>query len=383
MNQGIELDEKNLMTMKLLHYFITERNYNPIILQGVENEIWLENLNADYEIIRIVSGHIHNDEQYGFDVFKTKRIVKKIKRKTFSFDMNVFSFFLDVGEDVKLKNDKNFEGVIISSENDMDKNKTLNSIFPDLKKKTEYKENGFELFMKITNDINSHNQEDSKKVEDVFKIKTPYITYIIIALCCAFYIVPLLMGFDKFNYLIENFSVNGKAIRSGEYYRLLTGTFLHGNLLHLFCNCYSLKVIGTEIESYLGRKRFLLVYLISALFGSLLSIVFNVDVYSIGASGAIFGLLGALLYFGYHYRVFLGNYIKTQLLPFIILYIIIGFGLSGIDNFAHIGGLIGGILATKSLGVQNKSTKSEMINGWVMTGMFLVFLIYLGFVYVA
>ena len=61
--------------MKLLHYFITEKNYNPIILQGVDNEIWLENLSANYEIIRIVSNHIHNDEQYDFDVFKTKRIV--------------------------------------------------------------------------------------------------------------------------------------------------------------------------------------------------------------------------------------------------------------------------------------------------------------------
>ena len=82
MNNEMKLDDKNLMVMKLLHYFITEKNYNPIILQGVDNEIWLENLNENYEIIRIVSNHIHNDEQYDFDVFKTKRILKKIKKKT-------------------------------------------------------------------------------------------------------------------------------------------------------------------------------------------------------------------------------------------------------------------------------------------------------------
>ena len=101
MDSDIMSDNKNVLTMKLLHYFITEKNYNPIILQGVENEIWLENLEEDCEVVRIVSGYIHNDEQFDFDVFKTKRIVKKIKKKTFSLHMNVMSFFLDLGDNVK------------------------------------------------------------------------------------------------------------------------------------------------------------------------------------------------------------------------------------------------------------------------------------------
>ena len=77
-NEGIkiELDDKNVIVMKLLHYFITDKNYNPIILQGAENEIWLENMDEDYKIVRIVSNYIHNDEQFRFDMFKTKRIVK-------------------------------------------------------------------------------------------------------------------------------------------------------------------------------------------------------------------------------------------------------------------------------------------------------------------
>ena len=82
METDIMLDNKNVLTMKLLHYFITEKNYNPIILQGVENEIWLENLDEDCEVVRIVTNYIHNDEQYNFDVFKTKRIVSKIKKNS-------------------------------------------------------------------------------------------------------------------------------------------------------------------------------------------------------------------------------------------------------------------------------------------------------------
>ena len=88
------LDEKNEMIMKLLHYFITQKNYSPIILQGVNNEIWLENMDSQYRIIRIVSNHIHNEEQLEYDVFKAKHIVGKIKRKTFTFN-NVFLYKLE------------------------------------------------------------------------------------------------------------------------------------------------------------------------------------------------------------------------------------------------------------------------------------------------
>ena len=135
------LDDKNVMVMKLLHYFITEKNYNPIILQGVENEIWLENLNEDYQVVRIVSGYIHNNEQFDFDKFKTKRIMKKIRKKTFSiFKMNVMSFFLNLNENVNLEeaNTPNSLCIKVTEENDIDKNDKLIKVFPDLKNKLTY-----------------------------------------------------------------------------------------------------------------------------------------------------------------------------------------------------------------------------------------------------
>lgn len=383
MNNEMKLDDKNLMVMKLLHYFITEKNYNPIILQGVDNEIWLENLSANYEIIRIVSNHIHNDEQYDFDVFKTKRIVKKIKNKTFSLDMNVFSFFLDMGESVTsdLNKDKILNGIKINVEDDIIKNDLVNKNFPDLKNNMEYNEKGFELFMKITSDINQHNKEDNAKIEKVFSKKFPYVTYMIIAVCIICYIVPILMG--VYNDVVLSFCVHGPSIRAGQFYRLITGGFLHANILHLFFNCYTLYVIGTQVESYLGKWKYIAIYFISMIIASLTSMTFSGDVPSIGASGAIFGVIGALIYFGYHYRIFLGNVVKTQIIPLVILNLAMGFMLTNVDNFAHIGGLIGGILSTMALGVDGKSSKSEMINGWIITFIYLAFIIYLGFVYVA
>ena len=77
----IKKDEE--MAMKLLHYFITEKNYNPIVLHGAKDEIWLENMDEDYKIIRIVTNYIHNDEQIQLDLFKTEQVIKQIKKKTF------------------------------------------------------------------------------------------------------------------------------------------------------------------------------------------------------------------------------------------------------------------------------------------------------------
>ncbi len=383
MGEEIMLDDKNVIVMKLLHYFITEKNYNPIILQGVDNEIWLENLNSDCEIVRIVSENIYNNEQYDFDVFKTKRILKKIKKKTLTFNINVFSIFLNMSDNVTEKLDSNSKllGVKVSDENDLKKNKKVKEMFPDLAKKMKYSEEGVELFMKITSDINKHNKEDAKRLDRVFKSKTPYITYLLIIINCIFYFLPNIMGKDVYQYVINSFCIHGPSIRAGQYYRLITGMFLHGSIIHLFLNCYSLYIVGSQIESFFGKIKYLIIYLFSGLTGSLLSITLSGSTASIGASGAIFGLMGALLYFGFYYRVYLGNAVKTQIIPIIILNLFIGFTIPGIDNWGHIGGLIGGVLSSMALGVKDKSTKFEEINGWIICLLFLVFLLYMGLIF--
>ncbi len=382
MDQNLEglLDDKNMIVMKLLHYFITEKNYNPIILQGADNEIWLENMDEDYKIVRIVSNYIHNDEQFNFDIFKTRRIMKKIKAKTLSFNINALSIFLDLGENVKLNEPiKNIDCISVLDEQDLTKSEIVKRSFPDLSKKLKFSEEGVELFVKITNDINKHNKSDAEQVEEVFRPKYPVITYSIIALNVLLYIIPQLFG--AHDYEIYNFGLHHALVTSGQFYRLLTSAFVHGSILHLLCNCYALYVIGSQLESFLGKTKYFIVYLVSALCGSLMSIVFVRDSFSIGASGAIFGLMGALVYFGYHYRVYLGNIIRSQIIPLICLNLILGFTLSGVDNFAHIGGLIGGFLITIGLGVKYKSSTFEKVNGLIVTLIYIAFLAYMAFCY--
>ena len=89
--EEIVLKSDDLLIMNLINYFITEENYKPMIIHGLNDEIWLENLDNNYKIVRIVSHHIHNKEQLDFDKFKLDRIVKQVKRKTLSFKVKVLS----------------------------------------------------------------------------------------------------------------------------------------------------------------------------------------------------------------------------------------------------------------------------------------------------
>ena len=111
----------------------------------------------------------------------------------------------------------------------------------------------------------------------------------------------------------------------------------------------------------------------------LMSILLSPNAVSIGASGAIFGLLGALVYFGYHYRLYLGSILRNQIIPLIVINLLLGFTISGIDNAAHIGGLIGGLLISMALGVRGKEGKQDRINGVITYTIYLAFLAYLVF----
>ncbi|MDY3798490.1 MAG: rhomboid family intramembrane serine protease [Bacilli bacterium] len=372
--ENIKMTGKDVVVMNLVHYFITEKNYNPVVVRGVNDEIWLENMKSDYKLVRIVSHYIHNNEQLNYDYFRTKQISNKLKRKTFSFNMSVLNIYVDLGDNVNISNDdEHFMSVFINKMKDIN-NKYLLEIFPDIVEKTGHKEKGMELLFKITDDINKSNVKKNAKLDKLFSKKTPYITYIIMGICFIMFLITG-MGNDT-GVLIEYGANLDVLVKNGEYYRLLTSMFLHSGLFHLFFNMYALYIIGPQVESFFGKTKYLIIYLLSGISGSLLSVAFNVNTVSVGASGAIFGLFGALLYFGYNYRGYLGNVIKSQILPVVIINLIFGFISTGVDVAGHIGGLIGGIIVSSVLGSSDE--KGIDINRIIICLIYFVFIIYLG-----
>lgn len=367
--------KSDTIIMKLLHYFIVNEGYNQVIIHGTDNEIWLESLGEKYRIIRLVSNHIHNEEQLKLDNYKAKTIAKKIQKKTLSLKMNILNIYTDLGENVELESNDNLCNISISKDLDIKKSNILQENFLNINNKYLFNEKGDELFMKITSEINERNNENLSQAKEVFSKRKPIITYIFM---CISILLFLLSIFESSNFVIFYFGAQSSFVQNMQLYRLLTSLFVHIDIIHLIFNMYALYIIGAQLEDFYGKINYALIYLISGVIGTLLSITLF-DGFTIGASGSIFGLLGALVYFGYFHRVYLGNVIKTQVIPLIIINLIIGFVISGIDNAAHIGGLIGGVSVAMAVGVKYKSSKSDRVNGLIITSLLIIFLSYLLF----
>ena len=165
----------------------------------------------------------------------------------------------------------------------------------------------------------------------------PVVSWTLIGMCVAVYAAQFLVGVDE---IAGSFGMQPVAIAlGGEYFRLLTSVFLHGSLLHLMFNMYVLFVLGPTMERILGHGRFALLFVVSGLGGAAASYALSAPTtLSVGASGAIFGVMGALAVAGRRLRFDI-----TMVLVLIAINIVIGFVFSaGIDWRAHLGGLLTG-----------------------------------------
>lgn len=381
------MDSYDLLVMKLIHYFIVSENYTPIIIKGISDEIWLENKNKEYSIIRIVTKNIINKEQYDYDILKTKHIVKQLKRKLIDFSMNVLSIYLDKNFYTnKIDNfDEKYISILIKDEDDFINNEYINKAYKQVIDKFTYKEEGFELISKLTKEIEEKNIKEGQEREKYMRNNKPIITYILIFINIVMFVLMYMLGngSENTNTLID-FGANYILLtKAGEYYRLITSGFLHIGVIHLLLNMYSLYIVGSQVEYFYGKVKYIIIYLFSLIMGSLFTVALSsVNTVSAGASGAIFGLLGSILYFGIKYRGYIGNSLVNQIVPVVVLNLIIGFTTPGIGNAAHIGGLIGGYLISMAvgIGIDKKEQRSSRINGIIISTILTIFMIYIGFV---
>lgn len=141
-------------------------------------------------------------------------------------------------------------------------------------------------------------------------------------------------------------------VADGQVWRFFTSMFLHIGTTHLLFNAYALFAFGAEMERVFGRARFITIYVLAGLFGSLASFALHNAGVSAGASGAIFGVIGMQLAYFKKYQKMLGEFGRSRLMNvfFIIgLNLFFGFTMPGIDNLAHLGGLISGTLMAYKL----------------------------------
>jgi len=185
------------------------------------------------------------------------------------------------------------------------------------------------------------------------------ITYSIIVINAVVYLFSALLSGSiadmDMQVLVDMGALYGPlTVLKGEWWRLFTAMFLHGGMTHILMNMVSLYIIGRGMEIYFDARSYLAIYLFSGLLGGLASLYIHPESVGIGASGAIFGVFGALAGFFIAHRKHLGEHTRAFMKEFtviIVINLVIGFSISSVDVSAHIAGLaagfIGGYLLSK------------------------------------
>lgn len=174
------------------------------------------------------------------------------------------------------------------------------------------------------------------------------VTKILIGLNLGIYLITVAQGFginDPGGRLFNKLALYGPWVAHGGWWRLITAAFLHGGILHIAFNMLALWWIGGPVETVIGRWKYLALYLVSGLAGSAGALLVTPNAVTVGASGAIFGLLGAMVVIQWQAT----GSIAGPALTLIIINLVITFAIPGISYGGHLGGLVGGVLATLAM----------------------------------
>ncbi len=184
-------------------------------------------------------------------------------------------------------------------------------------------------------------------MNNIEKFKDIPLTYSLMAVSILLFLISTISDDIAETIFVAGALHGYSVVVKGEIYRLVTSTFLHSGGTHIIMNMLSLYIVGKMVEKLFSKVAYLSIYFISAFFGAFLSIYMHLDGVAVGASGAIFGLFGALAGFVFVHKDRLGGQFKAFMKDFgllLVINLVIGFAVPNIDVSAHVGGLIAGMI---------------------------------------
>lgn len=375
---------------KMIRTFLIKGEYQLIQISQAQNEIWLEATRKNIpKFIRILRYDLNWSNWIERDLEITSQNVENISKKYRGRSFEVLNIYVSKHEPVDdwtyrlekplLINKNPLHSLLIHSDNFNEAlllvSKHVGIEFDGDLPQEEQPEELESLKQEVLSVATTRIRQEQK----LFNQSKPIITYLLIAIqVIMFFLLEINGGSTNTNTLIKFGAKENIAILNGEWWRFFTPIILHIGIFHLLMNTLALFYIGTAVERIFGRSRFLLIYLIAGFFGSLASFVFSSNV-SAGASGAIFGCFGALLFFGAVYPNLFIRTIGGNIISVVILNLVFGFVVPGIDNAGHIGGLIGGFLATSIVHLPNHKHYMKRLFGLIVTVVAVFGLFFVGY----
>ncbi|WP_181350111.1 rhomboid family intramembrane serine protease [Thalassobacillus sp. CUG 92003] len=354
--------EQEYIVWSMAYDLAVNHDFEIVYLNETNNEIWLATMQQRKQhILRFQLKQVDWKNQLQQDLGKTVQQVKQNRHFFNGRNIMIHSVYVaehpPVGEwehllqpqHVKGNKNMQIQGYYLSDDQKMTGRKAIYEQFGLSTVPIALPENMIELEDKVRalkQGLSSFQQQKRKEKERVFNQGNVALTYILLAINVAIYLMVEANGGSlSVSNLIEFGAKYNPAIIDGEWWRIVSSMFLHIGMLHLFMNMLALFYLGSAVERIFGTWRFGLIYFLAGIFGGMASFMLNPAV-SAGASGAIFGLFGALLFFGLQYKRIFFQTMGKNLIFIIALNIVFGLAVPQIDNGAHIGGMVGGFIAS-------------------------------------
>lgn len=365
------IDSQDYFYWRLVYELVTKHRFRIINLYD-HGEVWLQRMEwRDKKIIRLVRYDINWANLLERDMAKVLRSIDLYKQQSYSKKADFYNIYVSTYPPVddwkyQVENRNHVRVAVIELAN---REQEAEKLFKLMNLPTPEFKSWFSDIVDPLVLINRLRQIEKKRKQeenDLLFAKKPFLTYILVAINLIMFLLLELVGSGSTNLstLIKFGAKYNTAILEGDWWRFITPMFLHIGFLHLLMNTLALYYLGISVERIYGMWRFFIIYFAAGITGGVASFAFTTQV-SAGASGAIFGCFGALLYFGVaHPSLFLRT-MGWNVFVVVAINLAFGFLVPMVDNSAHIGGLIGGFLASAIVHLPNHK-KSLRQAAWLL-----------------
>lgn len=360
----MNLQEEHLM-YQFARHFVEDKHFHMLLMNENRGEIWLEKrIGKKSIIIRLLHEGFDWKNYLKTDIAQVFQRVKSLQQYLSSKHIEIYNVYISSYEPVdsweilkkpmqlKEKNPAKMKVYYLTNDTVTDE---IHRLYDDLQmaapsfgidEKGQTKEAQEQFIQQTKKYLIDTYEERRKRVERVFSYGKPFFTYLlIVSNIIMYFLLEINGGSTDLENLVSLGAKYNPAILDGQWWRIVSSMFLHIGIFHLLMNMFALYYIGLAVERIYGSWRFLVIYMLAGIGGGVASFAFTINI-AAGASGAIFGLFGALLFFGINHRHTFFQTMGKGIIMVIVINVAIGFLVPQIDNAAHLGGLIGGFLAS-------------------------------------
>ncbi len=377
---------------KIANFLVTKRNYQAFYISRDHEEIWLENIkDKERPVIRLRRFDIDWSNWIRNDLEHVILFGEQIKKSYLKKELPILNIYFSMEAPID-PYEQYFANLVKAEEQGIVIRSLLvtgSALVKDLRQVEELLGVRFQIDLEREYEsfevdrLKWHTleriAEKKREEERLFHQDQPRFTYIFIGIQIFIFLLMELFGSSRNTLILILFGAKyTPLILEGQWWRLITPMFLHIGIIHLLMNSMALYFLGTTVERIFGRFRFLFIFLLAGFMGNVASFVFSPQSISAGASGGIFGLFGALLFFGLvHPRPFFRT-MGANIITLVGINLLIGF-LPGIDFAGHLGGLVGGFLAAAIVSLPREKNFPRQIIAFIATLLITIFGLYFGF----